>query len=549
MSLIKNIGRIRQISSVFAKHGFAELMGKLGFARFIPARYRRKSPDVSLSAPRRLRQALEELGPTFIKLGQVLSSRTDLLPESYGEELSLLQDKASPLPFTVIKNAVERELGRPLSEAFKEFNSEPLASASIAQVHEATLANGRKVVVKVQRPGLDALIRTDVAILTGLAAAMERYLPETKVLAPQVLVDEFFRAMTLELDFNVEANNISKSRENLRAFPEIYVPEAFPELSTQKVLVIERITGEKLDDTAALDRLGYDKKHLAEILAKGFLKTALEDGFFHGDLHSGNIFALPPAAGGSPRIGLVDFGIMGYLTRRARESLLRIFLALHEEDFETLCYEYLDLGRNQNAVDQESFQRALQAAIAPYLGLPLQKVNVGKLLLDATAIAARHRIRVPRDWIVVFKAIYTLEGTCRKLDPKFNAVPFLETFLSPLLHKKISWTDLSRELAVGSRDAQFLVQTLPRQIQWFFKRIAANNYALEVKNATAEEDRRAGRANAKLIATAIITGACLLTAGGLFFTAVAHQHALAKALAILLFLYAALNLWRFPNSD
>jgi ubiquinone biosynthesis protein len=198
---VRNIARIRQISTVFAKHGFQELMDKLGFARFIPQKYRKVQPDDKLTVPERLRICFEELGPTFVKLGQLLSSRSDLLPENYVRELSKLQDRVNPLPFTVIRNSVERELGATIGEIFSDFSSEPLASASIGQVHEATLKDGTKVVVKVQRPAIDVLIKTDISVLTTLAAACERYFPETQVLSPQTLVEEFFQAMTLELDF------------------------------------------------------------------------------------------------------------------------------------------------------------------------------------------------------------------------------------------------------------------------------------------------------------------------------------------------------------
>jgi ubiquinone biosynthesis protein len=387
----KNIGRVKQISSVFAKHGFQELMNKLGFGRFIPEKYKKSDAENKLTAPERLRMALEELGPTFIKLGQLLSSRSDLLPEPFVKELVRLQDRVSPLPFTVIKNSVERELQASLEELFSSFAEEPLASASIGQVHEAVLKDGRRVVVKVQRPGIDTLIKTDVSVLTGLAGAIEKYIPETRVLAPQVLVEEFFQAMSLELDFILEANNILKSRENLRDVPDVYVPEVFLQLCTHEVLVVEYLDGLKMDKPGELDARGLDRHSLAETTARAFLKTALEDGFFHGDLHMGNLFALPASAAsdGKPRVGMIDFGIMGYLTPRARESLIRIFVALSEQDFETLCLEFAELGASRGQTDFDAFQRNIQASVAPFLGLPLGSLNVGQ------GIDRRHHDRGP----------------------------------------------------------------------------------------------------------------------------------------------------------
>lgn len=535
----KNIGRIRQICTVFAKHGFQELMGKLGFGRFVPKKYRGENREPKVSAPERLRAALEELGPTFIKLGQVLSSRTDLLPANYANELAKLQDNVSPLPFTVIRHSVERELGASLAEIFASFSEQPLASASIGQAHEAKLKDGTRVVVKVQRPGIDTLIKTDVSVLSALAAALEKYFPETQVLAPQVCVEEFFFAMSLELDFILEANNLLKSRENLKSMPEVYIPEAFLQLSTHKVLVVEHLDGFKLDRLEIFRERGYDPANFAQLIAKAFLKTALEDGFFHADLHMGNLFALPPLKGQTePRVGMIDFGIMGYLSPRSRESLIRILAALVEEDFETLCMEYSELGTSRGKTDFDSFQRSIQATVAPYLGLPLSGLNIGKLLIDTTGVAARHHIRIPREWMLIFKAIYTLEGTCRKLDANFNAMPLLQDYVKPLLQPKLDWSQITKDFLLGSRDVQTMAQSLPRQLHWFFKRMATNGYALEFRDAFSEERKEADEKNSKRLAAAIFNG-CMLLAGAIVLNVgVTHQLTFLQVISSVFFLLA-----------
>ncbi len=543
---VRNIARIRQITSVFAKHGFQELLDKLGFSRFIPQKYRRVKPAPHLTAPERLRIAFEELGPSFIKLGQLLSSRSDLLPENWVQELSKLQDRVTPLPYTVIKHSVERELGASVEELFSSFSSEPLASASIGQVHEAVLKDGTRVVVKVQRPGIDLLIKTDISVLTSLAAALERYFPETQVLAPQTFVEEFFLAMSLELDFILEANNMLKSRENMKTLPDVYVPRVFLELCTQKVLVVEKLDGCKLDDSASLEARGVDRKVLAETAAKAFLKTALEDGFFHGDLHMGNLFALDPSpeSEGRPRLGMIDFGIMGYLTPRARESLLRILVALSEENFETLCLEYAELGASRGNTDFDAFQRQVHSTVAPYLGLPLAQMNVGKILIEATTVAARHHIRIPREWMLIFKAIYTLEGTCQKLDPGFNPMPLLASYVEPLLKPSLDWTKFSKEMLLGSRDMQYVAQMLPRQLHWFFKRLASNGYAIEFKDATAELTRQQSDRNTRRLALAISGGFGLLASMGAFHFSYLTQSNWFHFLGVSLIMGALWFLWR-----
>jgi ubiquinone biosynthesis protein len=533
------MGRIKQVSGVFAKHGFQELWSKLGFGRFLPEKQSSTDAESKFTTPERLRMAFEELGPTFIKLGQVLSSRSDLLPEPYVRELAKLQDQVSPLPFVVIKNTVERELNAPLNELFSSFEETPLASASIGQVHEAVLEDGTRVVVKVQRPGIDTLIKTDVSILSGLAAALEKYFPETRVLAPQVCVEEFFQAMSLELDFVLEANNILKSKANLAKLPEVYIPQVYLDLCSHKVLVIEKLDGIKLDDVAAIDARGYDRKALAEITARAFLKTSLEDGFFHGDLHTGNLFELPALENGGARVGMIDFGIMGYLTPRARESLLRIFVALSEEDFESLCLEFAELGASRGKTDFDSFQRTIHTTIAPHLGLPLASLNVGKILIDATAVAARHQIRIPREWMLIFKALYTLEGTCQKLDPSFNPMPLLEAHVQPLLQPNYDWTQFSKGMLLGSRDVQHVAQMLPRQLHWFFKRLAANGYAIEFKNAEAETDRAQTEKNFRLVASALFFAACLSVGAMSFYFSFQLQSLGFRLLGIALLVAAA----------
>lgn len=537
---VRNIARIKQISTVFAKHGFQELLDKIGFARFIPLKYRSVRSD-DRRAPERLRIAFEELGPTFIKLGQLLSSRSDLLPENYAQELCKLQDRVGALPFTVIKHTVERELGSPLEELFSSFSEEPLASASIGQVHEATLKDGTRVVVKVQRPGIDLLIKTDISVLTGLASALERYFPETQVLAPQTFVEEFFTAMNLELDFVLEANNILKSRENLREMTDVYIPSVFLELCTQRVLVVEKLDGVKLDSAS-----GIDGKALAETAARAFLKTALEDGFFHGDLHMGNLFALAPSAAseGRPRLGMIDFGIMGYLTPRARESLLRILVALSEENFESLCLEYAELGASRGSTDFDSFQRQVQTAVAPYLGLPLSQMNVGRVLIEATSVAARHQIRIPREWMLIFKAIYTLEGTCQRLDPTFNPMPLVQTYVEPLLKPALDWQQFSKDMLLGSRDMQYVAQMLPRQLHWFFKRLASNGYAIEIKDAGAELDRLQSERNFRRLSLALMGGFGLAGAMAAFHFSYAHESAWFHGLGVGLLVASAWVCWR-----
>jgi ubiquinone biosynthesis protein len=328
--------------------------------------------------------------------------------------------------------------------------------------------------------------------------------------------------------------------------PEVYVPAVFLDLCTQKVLVVEKLEGLRLDDPAALAEKGIDGKALAETAARAFLKTALEDGFFHGDLHMGNLFALPPSeeSGGRPRLGMIDFGIVGHLTPRARESLLRILVALSEENFETLCLEYAELGAVRGSTDFDAFQRQVQSTVAPYLGLPLAQMNVGKVLIDATAVAARHQIRIPREWMLIFKAIYTLEGTCHKLDPAFNPMPLLEAYVEPLLRPQLNWSQFSKDMLMGSRDVQYVAQMLPRQLHWFFKRLASNGYAIEIKDAGGDLNRQQSERNFRRLSAAVMGASALGAAMACFHFSYAYGSAWFHGTGVFLLVAGGWQFWR-----
>ena len=382
---VKNVQRLRQITSVFAKHGFVDLVDRMNLSKFLPSRIKAfAESQADLSTAERLRLSFEELGPTFVKLGQLLSTRPDLLPENYVEEFTKLQDNVLPLPFDIVKEVVERELGRKLEEAYASFDPKPLAAASIGQVHEAILHSGERVVVKVQRPEIEKLIDTDISILSFLAGLLEKYVPETRVVGPRVIVNEFCRTLSFETDFVIEASNMTKMAENLSSIPDIVIPKVFKLLSSHKVLTLEKLEGIRVNDLKALDAAGVDRKQIVTLGARGFFKSVFIDGLFHGDLHGGNLFILP-----GNRLGIIDFGIVGRLSEASRGQLANMVMSLMTEDFENLCYQYAELGASGHSIDFDGFEREVRNTLAPYLGLSLDELNAGKILIEATRIAVK----------------------------------------------------------------------------------------------------------------------------------------------------------------
>jgi ubiquinone biosynthesis protein len=497
---VKNVQRLRQIIAVFTKYGFADLIQRMDLGRFLPAKLAAFAESHGEKPiPERLRLAFEELGPTFVKLGQLLSTRSDLLPEPFIEEFTQLQDQVQPLSFEVVKHTVERELGKKIEDSYSFFNSEPLAAASIGQVHEAVLLTGEKVVVKVQRPEIEKIIETDVSLLAFLAGLLEKYIPESRIIGPTIIVDEFFRTLSYELDFVVESNNISKISENTIENPEIVIPKVYKHLSTHKILTLEKLEGLRVNDIKALDAAGIDRKRIVEIGAKAFFKWVMIDGVFHGDLHGGNLFILP-----GNRIGVVDFGIVGRLSQKSRDQLATMVMSLLTEDYENLCYEYAELGSAGSSVDFEAFQREVRNTLSPYMGLSLVEMNVGRILIEATKIATKYNIKVPGDWMIVFKAILTIEGMGRTLDPDFDLLLLGQDLVKDLVKNQYSVQRLSKEFIWLARDTASLMKVLPRQIRWMFQKFNSNDFAFEIKSPDFQEIRTQLDVNGRRMSLSIL---------------------------------------------
>ncbi len=497
---VKNVQRFRQIVAVFSKHGFVDVVERMDLGKFLPGRLAAFAAEqADRSTQERMRRAFEELGPTFVKLGQLLSTRPDLIPEAFIEEFTRLQDNVQPLPFDVVRVAVERELGRRLEEAYAVFDPEPLAAASIGQVHSAQLHSGERVVVKVQRPEIEKIIKTDISLLAFIAGLLEKYVPESRVIGPRTIVDEFFRTLSYELDFVVEANNMSKIAENMASIPEVVIPRVYKHLSTRKVLTLERFDGIRVNDLKALDAAGIDRKHVVQVGARAFFKAVMIDGLFHGDLHGGNLFILP-----GNRLGMIDFGIVGRLSEKSRDQLVNMIMSLLTEDYENLCYQYAELGASSPSIDLDGFQREVRNTLSPYMGLSLGDLNAGKVLIDATKIATKYNIKIPGDWMLVFKAILTIEGMGRTLDPGFDLLATGKDLVKDLVKNQYSVQRLSRDFLWVAKDVAALLQVLPRQIRWMFRKFNSNDFAFEIKSPDLQDIRSQLDVNGRRVSSSVV---------------------------------------------
>jgi ubiquinone biosynthesis protein len=489
---------------VFAKNGFQNVAERLKLGRFVLERL--TGPDVErFSAPERLRMAFEELGPTFVKFGQLLATRPDFIPEEVVEEFKRLHDQVAPIPFSEIEKVLERQFGSEIHSVFRTIDPSPLAAASIAQVHRAVLHDGTEVVVKVQRPGVLPIIRDDINILFFLAELLNRYIPESRVFNLPGMVEEFFQTLELETNFIIEANNIRRFRENFRKDLTIKIPHVYMEYSGKEVLVLEALQGLPLSNKVALDQEGVDRLKVMEAGIRGYFKMVFRDGLFHGDLHAGNLFILPDA-----RIGLVDFGIVGRLNRRTQDAIANMFVALYQEDYERLAYEYVEIAPYSDAIDVDAFARDLQGLLGPYFGLSMKNVDLGLLLMKSTRVAAKHRVTLPSELMLFFKSIVTIEGMARMVMKDFDLLSYALEFASELVKIKYDPNRIQQDFMNLMRDSTGLLHYLPRQVKHLVRRLNHPDFAVRFSIAEVEDLKRSVETSSNLIFLGLIIGAMIV---------------------------------------
>lgn len=503
---LKNAARLRTIVGVFAKHGFHQVAEKITLGRFMVDRLSSSSEMEKLSTPVRLRMAFEELGPTFVKLGQVLASRPDLIPEEYITEFERLHDNVAPLDFDVVLEVLKEDFGDTLEQRFLDISITPLGSASIAQVHRAKLVSGEEVVLKVQRPGIIQKINDDLSILYLLAELISTYIIETRPYNPVGLVDEYFRTLELETNFVVEANNIRRFQENFKKTPDIYIPKVYFEHTTERVLTMQLLPGIPLSHEDALKQEGIDRDEVIRKGLKAYIQMVFEDGLFHGDLHAGNFFVLP-----NSQIGMIDFGVVGRLNHRTQGIVSNMLLALSREDYERLAYEYVDLAPFTDKVNIDLFAKELRELIAPYYGLTLRNVNLGKILMKSSRIAAKHHLQVPADLMLFFKSIVAIEGMGRKIQKDFDFLQYSLEFAGEIVKTQFGPDRMFSEVSQVMRESKALINALPRQLHFFLRKINSPEHAFQIRIKEIKDLKRAVESSFNLLFLGIIIAALILS--------------------------------------
>jgi len=490
---LQDLNRLRQIATIAARHGFADLLDRAGVFRLIGRRDPvEPAPDTrAASTARRFRRMLEDLGPTFVKLGQVLSTRADLLPSEFVFELRLLQDSVAPIPLEAVRAQIAAGLGRSPEEAFARIEPEPLAAASIAQVHRATTQGGEPVVVKVQRPDIQAQIGSDLQVLRSLARLLEAVVEETGIYSPVGIVEEFDRAIREELDFVHEAENVRAFQETHRERRGVRIPRVHDELSSGTVLTLEYFGGVRLLEA----ELSAERRaELGRVVVDTAFRQLFEDGLFHADPHPGNFLLLPDGD-----IGLVDFGLVGRLTKQMREQLVILIVAVALKDSDSVARLLYRIGAPDARANLTAFRSDIDGVLGRHLPRTLGEVNARHLLSDLLDLAVKYRIRVPREYALLSRASISMEGILRQLSPDLDILGVALPYAKELLKGRYEVGDLQGGLLRALLRFQGLAADLPTQLSQILLDLETGRFSVHVRSATLDQ------VNASLRAAAVIT--------------------------------------------
>lgn len=511
--IYRHVGRMTEVGAVLVKFGFDDLLVRLGLTDLLNDVRKlvglEKSGHEDKARPERVRLAMEELGIVFIKWGQYLSTRDDLVPETYIREFTRLQNAVPPVPLVNIEKALQGIID---SGGLVDLNPEPLAAASVAQVHEARLCDGQKVVVKVRRPGLRKKITTDLEIMDYLADLIEKHIPALASARPRAMVAEFSRALLAELDFAREAINIERFGRFYANNPKVKVPKIYRSLCSERVLVMEKVEGIKFDDNQALLKAGYDLKELARFGAEVVFKQIMVFGYFHGDPHPGNLLVQP-----GPRVALLDFGLIGRLNRVTRATLLDLTLAAARRKPRAVTSALLKLVKleGETPPDRERLEVEVDLFLESIIGRPLKELNVGRILNDVINIAAQYQLALPSDLLLLIKALIQVEGLGLKLDPDFDLMAVAHPFISEQYRRRYNPRYWVKRFSHHLADLMDCLERLPSDMKPLYNMLRSGRLKSELTLGGLDElrqtiDRSSYRVSFAVVLASLVIGSSIV---------------------------------------
>ena len=514
LNAARDLGRLHDIASILIRYGFGDAVRRLGLSSILEKagkvlHWKDAKQYARMEPPQRVCQALQDLGPTFVKLGQVLSTRIDLFPPEWIDEFSKLQDQVPPVPFEKLRIQLEEDLGAPADQVFSSFDTQTLAAASIAQVHRAQLVDGTDVILKIRRPGIRPTVEADLRLLARFAEMAEIEIEEMQHFQPRELVRQFSRSLHRELDLAGECRNAERISDNFKNDPDIVIPKVYWSWICERLNVQEYIEGIPGSDLKAVDEAGLDRKLLAKRGANAVLKMVLEDGFFHADPHPGNVFYLS-----EERIVFIDFGMVGRLSEQRRYQVLDLIYGLIERKVDVAVDVLLD-WTSSTQTDTENLSNEVDAFIEQYHGIPLKQLSITSMLTDLMALLREHQLNLPPDLALLVKALITLEGMGQQLDPEFDMASEIHPFI------RSTWLARYTPDALAKRGLQSVISTvnlltsLPEDLRRLltFARRGALQVKIDVtrlENFAERLDRAASRLTVGIVTASLIIGSSIV---------------------------------------
>lgn len=512
----QDLVRLRHIAQVLIRNGLGFVLDRFGLSRLLaPLGKKREGaqPVERASIPARVRKTLEDLGPTYVKLGQLMSTRPDILPPDFIAELAKLLDSVPPFPAALARRRIEEELGQPIEALYATFDSTPVASASIGQVHYATLHSGERVVVKVQRPNIRRTIGSDL----GLLLRQARFLESRSALARNYqlveLIDEFGQALQDELDYMREGRNAERLAQALADDERVAIPKVYWDLTTSQVITLEDVRGPKLTELAELQRQGYDLASISEVIADIYFQQIFRDGVFHADPHPANIILK------ENKVSLVDFGLVGFISSEMKADLRDLFVAVISQDAPEIAQAVLRLGAVGSSNDERALEKDIRRFLHRYYGATLESVSIGEFLKEIMEIAFAHRIRLPADLALLARTLIVLEGVALNLNPAFNFVEFAKPYLTGMMREQFSPRRWGAESVRALRSLRRLGNSLPRRATTLLDQLEDGEFTLHFELSRLDRvmlklDSIANRLAFSVIVAALIIGSALIIRAG-----------------------------------
>ncbi len=507
----RNLKRYKEIAYVLIKYGFSFIVEKLNIenvAYKIPIT--NPSQEIKdMSTGEKIRHVMEELGPTYVKLGQILSTRKDLLDQDIIDELSKLRDSVEPFDTQVAKEIFYKETKLHIDKVFTQFNEIPIAAASIGQVYEARLKNGEEVIIKIQRPDIDSTIKSDMEILRKIAAVLEDKNKDIDIELSKV-VEEFNTQLIRELDYNFEAINAMKFKKIFKDTEDVYIPTVYDEYTTKRILVMEKIIGIKLSDINAIKKMGWNTGKISDIGVKALLKQIFEHGFFHADPHPGNIFVVSRNC-----ISYIDFGMVGIIDNKSLEFLNQITIAIAQKNINKVIYLMKDMNMIHHNVDLNSLKQDLLYLIHYYYDVPIDKIRIGDILNEVFRFLRKNKISIPTELSMLGKTIITLEGTGRQLNPNFSIALAVQDFAKYYYLNKINTTRILMDSKNEIEEVLLDIKSIPKQFRKILNNIENNNIKIELEEIKFTKLERcimdlATKLSLSLVLAALIVGSSLI---------------------------------------